>query len=291
MKKLIIMISLISFLILSCQPQEKNTTKIEFVRNATMKIEYAGKTFLTDPMLADQAAYPGFLNNEVLANPTVGMPVDIDTLLKNVEFTLVTHTHIPEDSNMEGPSDHFDAKAVQVLDKDMPVYIQPFDEAGLKRKGFTNLQPISSQIKIDNITITRIIGVHADVEFLLPIVGDSSAYVLEAEGEPTIFWTGDNLLTDDMKEAIKSFKPDIVIVHSGGASLPIDAEGNMAQLVMNAEDTIEISKLVPNAKIVAIHMESLDHCPVTREELREKALKAGIKERMIIPEDGQIIEF
>lgn len=293
MKKITVLLSLIAVLMLTaCGKQINNTPlKVQFVRNATMKIEYAGKTFLTDPMFAEQGRYPGFLNNEILANPTQQMPVDVKDLMQDVAFVLVTHTHIPEDPSMEGPSDHFDAVAVETIDKKMPLYIQPYDVAGLERKGFTNLTSIEDEIDIDGIKITRIGGVHSDVEQLLPLVGDSSAYVLQAKDEPTIFWTGDTLLTEDMKASIQQYQPDIVIVHAGGAALPIDMEGNMSQLVMNAEDTIELSKLVPNAKIVAIHMEALDHCPVTRDELKAKATAAGIIERFYIPEDGETLEF
>ena len=33
---------------------------LQQIRNATIKVEYAGTTFLIDPMLAGKGAYPGF---------------------------------------------------------------------------------------------------------------------------------------------------------------------------------------------------------------------------------------
>ena len=33
---------------------------ITHIRNATQRIDYAGKRFLIDPMLADKGAWPGF---------------------------------------------------------------------------------------------------------------------------------------------------------------------------------------------------------------------------------------
>ena len=38
----------------------KSTVQIQQIRNATAKIEYAGKTFLVDPFLAKKGTYPGF---------------------------------------------------------------------------------------------------------------------------------------------------------------------------------------------------------------------------------------
>lgn len=46
------------------------------IRNSTQLIEYAGKKFLIDPMLADRGAWPGFPGTAraALRNPLVGLP-------------------------------------------------------------------------------------------------------------------------------------------------------------------------------------------------------------------------
>lgn len=267
-------------------------TDILFVRNATMKITYGGKTFLADPMLSEKETLPGFLTPDKLANPTAPMPVATEDLLEGVEAVIVTHSHIPAEDIDAGPSDHFDTAAIEAIDKDMPIFIQPFDVAGIERIGFNNVTAIEDTLEIDDVSVTRFEGVHADVDALLPLVGDSSGYVLEAEGYPRILWTGDVLLTDEIKAEILRHQPDIIIAHTGGARLPIDAEGNVSKLVMDAEDAIEIAKLAPEATVIAIHMESLDHCPVTRDELREKAAAAGISaDRLLIPADGDLLSF
>jgi len=46
--------------------------KIQLIRNATMKLTYAGKTILTDPMLSAKNAYDPFAG--VARNPTVELP-------------------------------------------------------------------------------------------------------------------------------------------------------------------------------------------------------------------------
>ena len=72
------------------------------VRNATLKLEYAGKRILVDPMLADKDAYPGFEGtvNSHLRNPLVPLPMPVAELL-DVDAILVTHLH----------SDHWDEAA------------------------------------------------------------------------------------------------------------------------------------------------------------------------------------
>lgn len=68
--------------------------KITQIRNATQIIQYAGKTFLIDPLLAPKGSYPGFAGTAraEIRNPTVELPCDLTTLL-NVDALIVTHLH------------------------------------------------------------------------------------------------------------------------------------------------------------------------------------------------------
>jgi L-ascorbate metabolism protein UlaG (beta-lactamase superfamily) len=266
-------------------------TKIQFIRNATMKINYAGKTFLTDPYFSEKGSLAGFLDPTININPMQELPLTTDQIIEDIEFILVSHTHIPAQEAETAPSDHFDNVAIESLDKDFPIYVQYQDAMGLERVGFNNVKSVEGSIEIDNIKITRFDGKHVDIDALIPLIGESSGFVLEAENEPTILWTGDTLLTDEVKSAIANFNPDIIVTHSGGAYIPIDAEGNIAKLVLDDDDTVEIAKLAPNAKIIAIHIGALDHCPVTKDQLRAKAIEAGVSDRVFIPGNGEILEF
>ena len=51
--------------------------KFQQIRNATIKIDYAGTTFLIDPMLSAKGTWPGFPGtiNDDLTNPLVDLPV------------------------------------------------------------------------------------------------------------------------------------------------------------------------------------------------------------------------
>jgi L-ascorbate metabolism protein UlaG (beta-lactamase superfamily) len=57
--------------------------KFTQIRNATIKIEYAGKKFLVDPMLSAKGAFPGFPGtvNSHIANPTVDLSVPMTEIL------------------------------------------------------------------------------------------------------------------------------------------------------------------------------------------------------------------
>jgi L-ascorbate metabolism protein UlaG (beta-lactamase superfamily) len=134
-----------------------------------MKINYGGKTFLTDPMLASKGAYTGFLYRDQLVNPTAPLPMSIDEIMDGVDCILVSHSHIPADGK-GGPSDHFDATAIKEIDKSMPIYIQACDAEGVRAVGFNNVHEIEDSITVDNIKITRFDGLHTDIEDFLPMV-------------------------------------------------------------------------------------------------------------------------
>ena len=57
--------------------------KLTQIRNATLLLDYAGKKFLIDPMLAEKEAWPGFAGNARphLRNPMVELPVPVAALL------------------------------------------------------------------------------------------------------------------------------------------------------------------------------------------------------------------
>ena len=59
---------------------------------------------------------------------------------------------------------------------------------------------------------------------------------------------------------------------------------------MSMDELLEFIKLSPN-KVIANHLEALNHCPITREELKRELLKSNLLEKVYIPEDGEVIEL
>jgi hypothetical protein len=61
---------------------------------------------------------------------------------------------------------------------------------------------------------------------------------------------------------------------------------------MDAEQTIQVCQAAPHSMVVAVHMEALDHCQVTRAGLRSYATRHGIgPDRLLIPADGEKLSF
>ena len=248
--------------------------KIQLIRNATMKISYAGRTILTDPMLSPKGDFKAFAG--IARNPTIELPIKIEDIVEGIDCVVVSHDH----------PDHFDKTASAALPKMIPVFCQPADEGKLTDEGFQAVIPIDRSYSWQGITITRTDGQHGSGK-VLEFIGKVSGFVFQAGGEPTVYWVGDSIWCEPVKSAIEKFKPDIIITHSGGAKIP-----GFETIIMDAEQTLTTLNASPATAVVAIHLEALDHCNVSRETLRQTADAAAISSsRLMIPKDGETIFF
>lgn len=60
---------------------------------------------------------------------------------------------------------------------------------------------------------------------------------------------------------------------------------------MGQEDVLNVHFLLPQAKIVAIHMEAINHCLLTRSALREYVEANQVSDAVSIPQDGETVIF
>lgn len=250
------------------------SASIQLVRNATLLLNYAGKKILVDPMFFPKGAIDPFAGGE--RNPLVDLPLSVDEITKDVDLVLVTHTH----------PDHFDSIASETLNKSIKLIHQPADAAFFQKANFTNAETVNDQTDWNGISIYRTGGQHGSGE-ILKRMGTVSGFVLKAENEPTVYIIGDSIWINEVEQAIQHFQPDVIVVNSGGAVFP-GFEAN--PILMTEEQVISLIKASGDAKVIAVHMEALDHCRTTRATLRQAAETANIgKERLLIPQDGEVI--
>lgn len=258
--------------------------KITQIRNATLLIEYADTTFLIDPMLAEKEAWPGFAGTarSHLRNPMTPLPVKVDDLL-NVDIVIVTHTHM----------DHWDEAAQKLIPSDQLIYTQHDADADLIRsQGFTNVRVLQAEnIFTQGLNIYKVDGQHGSNEAyadpqLAEFLGDACGLVFTHHKEKTLYIAGDTVWVKPYIKALQNFKPDVVIINAGDAH--IDEYG---PIIMGANDTLRTLQILPGATIVASHMEAINHCLLTRRELREFTQQHGIEHQVLIPEDGESLIF
>lgn len=275
MKKLIFAaaFSLSAFLSFG-QTHSDTKPTIELVRNATLLIEYGGKKILVDPMLSPKGAIDSWAG--IQRNPTIDLKMPVEDVIKDVDLVLVTHTH----------EDHFDKIASKTLDKSIELMIQPADKEYFQKEGFTNAAVIEDNKLWNGITIYRLDGQHGSGK-ILEMMGKTSGFILKAKNQPTVYIVGDAIWTDAIKDNIKKFKPDYIIVNSGGAL--IKGFENMP-IIMNEDQTMSLIRESGKAKVIAVHMDALDHCRTTRSSLSKKADEFHIgKDKLLIPQDAEVI--
>jgi len=227
---------------------------------------------LVDPFLAPRHSLPSFTGKS--PNPMVELPMPADDVLAGAELVVVSHLH----------RDHFDPPAQEQLPKSIPLVCQPVEEERIRGFGFSNVMPLEQHVRWNGLSFTHVSGQHGSGD-VLAAMGPVMGFVLRADGEPSVFWAGDTVLSTEMRDALERERPDVVVTHSCGAVWNKDT-----LIVMDAAQTIEVCRLAPWATVVAVHMEALDHATVTRHELRQAANDAGISDTHLrIPDDGETV--
>ena len=60
---------------------------------------------------------------------------------------------------------------------------------------------------------------------------------------------------------------------------------------MGKTDVHEVYNAAPNAKIIAVHMEAVNHWALSREELKKFLNEKGITHNVLVPDDGESFTF
>lgn len=250
--------------------------RLRLIRHATLIIEYNGHKVIVDPMLDDAGARPAIQNSpNPRNNPLVTLPMALPEVLAGVEAVLVTHTH----------SDHWDATAADHLPKDLPLFGQPEDQAKFRSQAFSNLHPVDESLGWKGIAIHRTGGQHGTGE-IAKAMAPVSGFLLRADDEPTLYIAGDTVWAAEVKSALEQFHPDVIVLNAGGARF---LEGD--PITMTAEDVIEVCRAAPAARVIAVHMEAINHCLLTRGDLEFQLEAARLADQVRTPADGEWLRF
>jgi L-ascorbate metabolism protein UlaG (beta-lactamase superfamily) len=252
--------------------QPDTAVRVRLIRHATCVIRYGGRTLLLDPLLSDVGVLPPIARSpSQRPNPLVPLPMPAPRVLDGVEACLVTHTH----------SDHWDTAATTLVPKDLPLLVQPPDAAKFAGWGFRAVQSVADAVTWQGIRISRTSGQHgrgAVGERLAPVSG----FVLSASGQPTLYVAGDTVWCAEVAAAIDTHTPDIIVVNAGAAQF---LEGGV--ITMDIEDVVQVCHAAPRARVIAVHMEAINHCLLTRSALRAGFAQAGVKTPPLLPADGE----
>ncbi|MBF2715934.1 MBL fold metallo-hydrolase [Agrobacterium vitis] len=249
--------------------------EIELIRSATLRLKMAGLTLLIDPWLA--AKGQGRSYRGALTSPLVDLPIPVEQVIHGIDAVLVSHLH----------SDHFDDVAKQLLPPDISLFCHPRDVAAIRAMGFSRVIGIESATQLGEVRLETTDGQHGPPEVLADM-GDVSGFLLRAAAEPVLYWAGDTILCDAVRQVLVDHRPDVIVVHACGAEW-----NGCGPLVMDAAMVMEVLHLAPRAMVIATHLDAVDHATVSRADLAAAAQRQApeVRARLYIPADGASLVF
>jgi L-ascorbate metabolism protein UlaG (beta-lactamase superfamily) len=219
-------------------------------------------------------------------NPIVSLPDNADDILDKVSHCLITHSQTFGIKALQH-TDHLDAPGESFLrQKNIPAVCPKQDGAYLKKYGINVLLELSywqpETFLAGKITAIPAQHGHGWVHHLM---ANGAGFFLELPKAPSLYISGDTVYTKDVGRALSKLKPDIAVVAAGSASLDIGSP-----ILMPLEEIVAFVRNAPN-KVIANHLDALNHCPTTRSKLKQVLDENGLLSKVYIPDDGETLSF
>ncbi|MBX7165491.1 MAG: MBL fold metallo-hydrolase [Pirellulales bacterium] len=254
--------------------------KLTLLRNATLVLELAGKRILVDPMLsAARGLWPmAALRFRPRFNPLVELPAHAGDALAQLDACLLTHFR-------HGHVDHLDRPGRKLLaERELPTYCQAGDAPTLQSAGIRAIDVGREPQAFFGGTLHTVPAQHGR-GIIGRLMGRGAGFVIRMPNEPCVYLSGDTVLTPAVIAALESERPNVTVVHAGGAQLDIGGP-----ILMTLAEVLRFVQLAPG-EVVAVHLEALNHCPTTRAEVRSLTNEPGVGPRLHVPDDGETLSF
>ncbi|MBX3621335.1 MAG: MBL fold metallo-hydrolase [Rhizobacter sp.] len=251
-------------------PPRTARLQLQLVRNATLKLTLGSFTLLIDPYLA--ALHEGKSYGGVQRSPLVPLPMGLDVLLGDVDAVFVSHLH----------SDHFDDVAQRVLPRDTRLLCPAAIAGPIRTLGFSRVTPIDDTLEHAGLHLRTTPCRHGP-DAVLADMGPVHGLLLADRSGPLLYWVGDSVWCPEVAGVIDQHAPPHLVVHACGATWH-----GQGPLVMDAPQVEAVLRHAPGARVVATHLDCVDHATVSRADLaRHFEPLAGLRSRLTVPADGE----
>lgn len=246
-----------------------NQLEVLHIGGPTVRLRYAGQTFLTDPTFDEPGDYPGPVTLHKLIGPAV--PAD---QVGPVDVVLLSHDEHAD--NLDNAGREFLKTAGTVLST--PGAAQRINGV----QGLENWQTVT----IGGVRITGVPALHGP-EGCESLTGIVTGFVLQADGQPTVYVSGDNASVDRVERIVERIgKIDAAVLFVGAAN--VGHFGDI-DLTLNARTAVQAAEVLGDAVIVPVHGEGWVHFSETLDRLSLLFEYAGREKQLRIPPLGTAI--
>lgn len=205
----------------------------------------------------------------------------------------INQRHVRGFVKMTSHLDHWDGGDHQCIPKAIPLFVK--DEAAAKlirEQGYTDVRILGENTVFEGVQLTRTGGQHGTDEMyskkpMAEALGRAMGIVFQAQGAKTLYVAGDTIWHSDVDQTRAKFNPDVIILNTGDARMV----GFTGAIIMGKDDVLRAYQAMPDATIVATHMDATNHMTLNRKELKEHVEQHGIQDRVRIPMDGEVLKF
>ena len=238
----------------------------------TAVFDYGGLRFLTDPTFDDPGHYDR--GGQRILTKTASCATS-PTDLGQVDVVLLSHDEHPDNLDRSG----------RALLADVPLTLTTpggEERLGGRAKGLADWETVElDRPGGGTITVTGVPAVHGPGprEEVEAVTGQVVGFVLNGEGLPTVYVSGDNASLDAVKEIADRLGPmDAAILFAGAPRIPALFEGEL--LVLDSAQAAEAATILGARQVVPVHYDGWAHFTEGRDDLIAAFTAADLTHRL-----------
>ncbi|WP_406237636.1 MBL fold metallo-hydrolase [Nocardia sp. NBC_01009] len=246
---------------------ERTTLEALHIGGPTLRFRYAGLTWLTDPTFDAPGDYQGPITLHKLTGPAVPLEQ-----VGSVDVVLLSHDQHAD--NLDNSGREFLATVETVLSTP--------DAAGRVNgvRGLANWETVT----VGEVRVTAVPALHGP-EGCEPFSGVVTGFVLQAEGLPTVYVSGDNASVALVEQIVERIgRIDIAILNVGAANVGRFGD---TDVTLNARTALQAAEHLGDAAIIPVHAEGWGHFTESLDHLARVFAYGGRADQLRIPQPGR----
>ena len=222
--------------------------KVTYLGTASVLLEYGGLRIITDPVLDSPGrSYsfgPWYAPKSWFASTRdYAAPLSVKKL-GSLDVALISH---------DQHADNLD-EAGRLLLASVPFVItNPHAARRLRATGLS----AGESTAVDGVTITAVPARHGPR--FTPQVTQVTGFLLTAEGEPTVWISGDTVLSPELRAALPTLRADVAIIHCGGVTFPKAPIFGRMVFTFDAAHVVEAIGLLEPQVVIPVHRNGWAH--------------------------------